>query len=270
VHRIQFGAPEDSLILTVKARPPLPAFDLLYLGAERLGPRELSDTDSVPDEALRVGSRGEFTAQVLARHTGRVREALCHPATTEKGGAVQLIKQAEFWMQEITPEIEIRTVPLVQMSSVHALQFKRSGVATDWLRPPNIGFGVSYALPIVVGGLLAAPGSLFLVENPEAHLHPQGQSHIGRFLAHLATAGVQVIVETHSDHVLNGVRLAAADPRHPIRHDQVIVQHFHSGNAPPRSKAIELTEKAGLSAWPVGFFDQSERDLAAILKTRRG
>src|SRR5262249_19427287 len=148
--------------------------------------RELLDTDSVPDEALRVGSRGEFTAQVLARRFGtRVREALCHPTTAEKGGVLQLIKQTELWMQDVTPGIEIQTVPLVQ-TSVHALRFKRSGIATTCLRPPNIGFGVSYALPIVVAGLLAAPDSLFLVENPEAHLHPSGQSSMGRFLAFLA------------------------------------------------------------------------------------
>lgn len=60
-----------------------------------------------------------------------------------------------------------------------------------------MGFGLSYALPIVVGGLVAAKDGLLIVENPEAHLHPQGQSNMGQFLAWLAGKGVQVIVETH-------------------------------------------------------------------------
>lgn len=266
----RFQAPEDALVLQIAKRPPLPAFDLTYLSAERIGPRELLNTESVPDDAIRVGTRGEFTAQVLARRYGdKVRGELRHPNTMQKGGVIQLIKQVELWMQDITPAIEIQTVPLLQ-TSVHALRFKRSGDATSWLRPPNIGFGVSYALPIIVAGLLAPPGSLFLVENPEAHLHPAGQSRIGRFLATLAAAGVQVIAETHSDHVLNGVRLAAVDSQHPIQHDQVIVQYFHGDDeAPQRAKAIELTAKGGLSSWPTGFFDQSEKDLAAILEARR-
>ena len=126
------------------------------------------------------------------------------------------------------------------------------------------------ALPVIVAGLLAPPGSLFLVENPEAHFHPAGQSRIGRFLAVLAASGVQVIVETHSDHVLNGVRLAAVDPAHPVRHDQIIVQYFHADDsAAKRALPIDVTAKGGLSTWPDGFFDQSEKDLAAILEARR-
>ena len=81
----------------------------------------------------------------------------------------------------------------------------------DRMRPTNMGFGVSYALPVITAGLLAPAGSLLVVENPEAHLHPAGQSRVGRFLAHLAASGVQVVAETHSDHVLNGVRLAAVE-----------------------------------------------------------
>lgn len=76
-----------------------------------------------------------------------------------------------------------------------------------------MGFGVSYSLPIVLAGLFAPAGSLLLVENPEAHLHPAGQSQMGTFLAVIAGAGVQVIVETHSDHVLNGVRRAIGEKK---------------------------------------------------------
>jgi predicted ATPase len=217
----------------------------------------------------------EFTAQVLAAHVlagrrrGQIREALRHPRTEEEGNIAQLGKQVELWMGDVAPGIEIRPLTLPD-TNISALRIKRKGVSTEWLRPPNIGFGVSYALPIIVAGLLSQPGSLFLVENPEAHLHPASQSRIGRFLATLAAAGVQVIAETHSDHVLNGVRLAAVESQHPIRHDQIIVQYFHGDDKTPRrAQAIDVTAKGGLSTWPAGFFDQSEKDLAAILEARR-
>ncbi|MGH3693299.1 MAG: AAA family ATPase [Pseudonocardiaceae bacterium] len=88
----------------------------------------------------------------------------------------------------------------------------------------NIGFGFSYALPVIIAGLLAPGGGLLLVENPEAHLHPAGQSRLGRFLARIAGSGVQVVLETHSDHILNGVRLAVADERTINAHDVIV--HF--------------------------------------------
>jgi predicted ATPase len=266
---------KEEYVLGVSERPSDAApFDLTYLNAERIGPRDTLEVNSVPSDDLGVGSRGEFTAQVLAAHVlagrkrGQVREGLRHPRTEEEGNLIQLGKQVELWMGEITPGIEIRPLTLPDTNS-SAIRIRRKGIATEWLRPPNIGFGVSYALPIVVAGLLSPPGSLFLVENPEAHLHPAGQSRIGRFLAMLAAADVQVIAETHSDHVLNGIRLAAVESQHPIRHDQIIVQYFHGDDeAPRRTEAIDVTAKGGLSSWPTGFFDQSEADLAAILGAR--
>lgn len=266
---------KEALVLHIAGRPEgWSVRELSYLNAERVGPRDVLDVDSVPSDELKVGFRGEFTAQVLAAHAlagrkrGQVRKELLHPSTEELGNITQLGKQVELWLSDITPGVEIRALTVPE-TNISALRLKRTGVNTEWLRPPNIGFGVSYALPVIVAGLLAAPGSLFLVENPEAHLHPRGQSRMGRFLAHLAAAGVQVIVETHSDHVLNGVRLAAVAREHPIRHDQIIVHYFHGDDkSAQRALAIDVTAKGGLSTWPTGFFDQSEKDLAAILEAR--
>ena len=67
--------------------------------------------------------------------------------------------------------------------------------------------------------------------------------------------------------MLNGVRLAAADPGHPILHNQIIIQYFHGDDgADTRARSIDVTAKGGLTSWPTGFFDQSEKDLAAILE----
>ena len=74
-----------------------------------------------------------------------------------------------------------------------------------------MGFGVTYSLPIILSGLIAKEKGLLIVENPEAHLHPAGQSRMGVFLAWLAGKGVQVLVETHSDHIINGIRRAIAE-----------------------------------------------------------
>jgi hypothetical protein len=70
------------------------------------------------------------------------------------------------------------------------------------------GFGLTYVLPVIVLILKAKPGDFIIVENPESHLHPAGQAKIAEMYAIAANNGVQIIVETHSDHFLNGVRVA--------------------------------------------------------------
>src|SRR5690606_34572833 len=102
----------------------------------------------------------------------------------------------------------------------------RTGVreSSQKLRPSNVGFGLTYSLPLVVACLIAKPGSVLLLENPEAHLHPQGQAALGELIVRAARDGVQILVETHSDHVLNGIRLAVK--RQLISKDDVVVHYF--------------------------------------------
>jgi len=73
------------------------------------------------------------------------------------------------------------------------------------------GFGLSYTLPVITALLVGTliPNSLVIIENPEAHLHPRGQTEIARLIALCAQVGTQIIIETHSDHLFDGIRIAA-------------------------------------------------------------
>jgi predicted ATPase len=134
-----------------------------------------------------------------------------------------------------------------------------------------MGFGVSYSLPVVVAALRAPRGGILIVENPEAHLHPAGQSGIGELLAVAAGDGVQVLVETHSDHVINGIRRAVVDRVARLATREVAIHFVRDDPSGEPVTTIALDETGTLSAWPAGFFDQIERDLAQIArrKTRR-
>jgi predicted ATPase len=123
---------------------------------------------------------------------------------------------------------------------------------------------LSYALPIIVAGLTVEPGKILMVENPEAHLHPAGQSRIGNFLGLVASRGVQTIIETHSEHVVNGIRLAIA--KHGQLSSDLAIFHFF-GQATVSSMSVSTT--GALSRWPSGFFDQAEEDLAELSRIRR-
>ncbi|MFE3552425.1 DUF3696 domain-containing protein [Streptomyces kronopolitis] len=272
--RYVFGIPnERALHLSIETSPtsPPPSLDqqgsgFTYLCAERLGPRDLlSVSAELPDE-LGVGVRGEHTAQVLALHQERlttrrltVREALRHPASE-----VPLLRtQTEAWASHIIRPIQI-TAQWAPGIAASTIRFKEAGPYGEVIRPANTGFGVSYALPIIVAGLMTEPGDILIVENPEAHLHPAGQSRLGRFLAQVAGSGAQVIVETHSDHVLNGARLGVAEEG-LLSSQEAIVHFFGREEVVP----IELTAHGELTTWPSGFFDQIEDDLGRLARARR-
>ena len=248
------------------AGPP-PQF--CYLCAERLGPRDVLSASAANVSELDVGVRGEFVAQVLASFDrSRVRAGRI-VSSSDENQITSLLHQTESWLGRIVRPTQI-DAEWFPDTSVTRLRFKNPGIHAEWTRAPNAGFGISYALPIIVSALRAKVGGLLLVENPEAHLHPAGQSAIGGFLARVAADGVQMILETHSDHVLNGIRVAVANGTAPLRPEQVVVNFFRADDEEgPALESIELRQSGQLSAWPAGFFDQTQIDLAALTAKRR-
>ena len=117
--------------------------------------------------------------------------------------------------------------------------------------------------------LIGQKGSMMVVENPEAHLHPAAQSKIGRFLSMVAESGVNVIIETHSDHVLNGIQIACAEKE--IKPSIVSVNYFNHliDSDQPILETINVNDKGDLSSWPRGFFDQTQIDFAKLFRLRK-
>ncbi|MGH3251882.1 MAG: DUF3696 domain-containing protein [Trebonia sp.] len=277
-----FDVPDDrALNLPVRVRPSHPSESLTargikfsYLNAERLGPRDQLDVTAEEKGLIGVGVRGEFTAQALALHeTDEVRSQLRHPETETIGSGVKTLRtQVELWASSIIRPIRITAQwPSGIATSLIRFQepelIRQQKMLSEQIRPANMGFGFSYALPIIVAGLLMPESGVLIVENPEAHLHPAGQSKLGAFLARVAGSGAQVIVETHSDHVLNGIRLAAVE-EHVIEPNDVLVHFFGEEPGHPPA-AIELNRKGTLSVWPKGFFDQAEEDLGRLARAKR-
>ncbi|MEU7824509.1 DUF3696 domain-containing protein [Catellatospora sp. NPDC049133] len=273
--RYKFAAPDErSLNLQIVSRPeiaPAPFNEhgrrFAYLTAERLGPRDQLQVNAEDVTWLGVGEQGQYTAQILATEGSRaVRESLVHPDSSTDSSRT-LRAQVERWIGEVVRPIRIDAQWPPGLST-SVIRFAEPGWRGEPIRPTNMGFGFSYTLPIVVGGLLMPPDGLLIVENPEAHLHPAGQSRLGRFLARVAGSGVQVIVETHSDHVVNGIRLGIAENRW-LEHMDAVVHYFGQAAGPVSPATLEVTEKGELSSWPEGFFDQLETDLGRLARARR-
>lgn len=225
--------------------------EFYYLNAERLGPRLTYDVEQ--QEFENVGFQGEFTIQVLAQNKEN------QIINFKKRGFnnihdPKLISQVRAWMDYIIPGFYIDMAELEgKLKKAHTTYSKSS--------PTNVGFGISYVLPIVVNGLMAKENSIFIVENPEAHLHPKGQSNIGYFLAQLSNSGLQIIIETHSEHVINGIRRAVVSNA-DFNEKTVLFNYFSKGSV----KEINICSNGDLDDFPVDFFDQTRQDLFEILK----
>lgn len=239
--------------------------NFFYLKAERLGPRTAFDASSTGGDRLNpIGNAGELCAWLLAVHERKPigSEALLHKSEPLN----ELRIQVEAWLAEIgqTPRIHLDEHHSMDRVSMQ-FSFLRDGIPSSNYRPTNVGFGLTYTLPIFVAALLAKPGSVLMIENPEAHLHPKGQSAMGRFLAQVAASGVQVFVETHSDHLLNGIRIATK--RKLIQADDVAF-HFFSRKSGAQATTVitpRMDAHGRLDQWPEGFFDEWENGLAELL-----
>ncbi len=141
----------------------------------------------------------------------------------------------------------------------------------EGLRAENIGFGVSYSLPVVTALLSAKPGALILVENPEAHLHPEGQAELARLMCLVAQRGIQVIVETHSDHIINGVLVNCKrfeKEGYGIDRENVSMYYF-SGQDEEHAviyEQIQVLPGGQIDYQPKGFFDRIVYDRGYLIR----
>ena len=231
---------------------------LTYFCAERQGPR-FSYTRKV-GENTDCGCNGENTGNVIFDNwnTRIAGNRLLKQTDDEVFFNIAL----DSWVDYIFPGIVIRIQPVGSQIYQVIVRDKFHNFPTN---STNIGFGISYALPIIVGSLLAKDGGWLVVENPEAHIHAKAQSNMGFFLGTMASAGIRVLVETHSEHIVNGIRRAAIVGGRLNPEDVNI--YFFKGKS--ESTLIKMDEGGNLSDFPVDFFDQSRQDMLDIINKDR-
>ncbi len=240
---------------------PLNSFS--YLCADRWGPRVAMPMDDQNALPRHVGKYGEFTVHFLTEHgQSKIPNSLLPSHPNAKSRLLE--DEVTAWLGEVSPGARINTQSVPQADfSYSTFAFPAGDQVTRDFRATNVGFGLSYSLPVIVSLVSAKPGGLVIIENPEAHLHPAGQTAIGRLIATVANTGVQVIVETHSDHILDSIRIAVKDSL--ILSENVAIHYFRrkdNGESEVISPTIRADGK--MSAWPRGFFDQSAKNLTRL------
>ena len=240
-------------------------WSMFYVTADRLGPQKaLPFLEQGHESNTPLGSKGEHVLWFLEQYgERRVRSGVRLDPSPKN----TLMAQTNAWIKLISPGamLEIDSMRNADLALAGFSFFQPDDVKTRSFRATNVGFGLSYALPVIVALLAAGKDDLVLIENPEAHLHPAGQTHLAELAARSAAAGSQVVMETHSDHVLDGVRLAAHGGS--IEADQIVLHYFERDGMRVTVTTPQMGSDGRLDMWPDGFFDQHERNLGRLIGT---
>lgn len=225
-----------------------------YLCAERQAPHyeyKKSESDVACD------CHGSNVGDVFSRHQGDDVMSLRSLHFTD---GTKLLMQLDEWCDYVFPRVSVRVEKTGSQMYVMKI---RNDVA------PNVGFGITYALPILVSGLTIPVGGMLIVENPESHLHAKAQSNMGYFLARIAAAGVRVVVETHSEHIVNGIRRMIVEGESTMSHDDLTIYFFQDSGDGKNIKEITMDERGNLSEFPADFFDQVRQDMFKLMEYGR-
>ena len=252
----------------------LPFLDLInlfsdsfqYINTNRIQPSRIYNMSQKHMKKGLLGINGEYTAHYLDenRHMKLNIDALKH--TNSKTD--MLLENVSCWLSEISEGIEVvpKKHPDIHQVSL-SYKYTYGENITNELNPLNVGFGLTYILPIIVAILKSKPNDLLIIENPESHLHPAGQSKIAELCALASSNGVQLIIESHSDHFLNGIRVATK--KKVINHNMIKIYYFEKEKNEMSSKIHLLSiDKNGKinEIWPKGFFDEYDKLLDELIE----
>lgn len=233
-----------------------------YVSANRLGPVPFVERKENP-KSHSVGANGDMTINTLHTYEGKIDKRMNVDAQDDN--EYELLPAVGRWISYIMDGKDDALnvddgagLEKKKRSSVLSLDFI---LGNKSLHSYNVGFGYSYILSIIVTALIAKEGNMVIVENPEAHLHPEAQFRITQLLAKLSSRGVQVFLETHSEHVVNAVRLAVIEKEYQISNEQVGVFFFDSDYS---KRDLKIERNGRINDWPTRFFDQYQRELAEI------
>lgn len=232
-----------------------------YVAADRIGPQLFYKRLTNPSFAT-VGSRGENVGSVLFQQKDRlVAEALYRTKSKSQELLIQLGEWIAYILEADGLKVNVKDVG----NGVILLSFQLGNNDAD-LMPTNVGFGYTYILPIVLSGLIANQGEILIIENPEAHLHPKAQSRLVEFLSLVASTEVQLMIESHSEHILNALRIQIANPKASLLNDDVSVLYFHLDRANDQAVTpVPIEPDGSIETWPENFFDQNRKDLKVLL-----
>ncbi|MBD5101938.1 MAG: DUF3696 domain-containing protein [Subdoligranulum sp.] len=228
--------------------------NIRYLACSRIGVQDVYPKNY--NEKNGVGKNGEYAIFCLqANKNRRLDQSLIYDSSSET-----LLGQVNYWLHYIIgASISVEDIPGTDMvKASYDIGNERS------TRPCNVGSGISYLISIIVMCLLSGQTDTLIIENPEVHLHPKAQSRICDFLYFIASTGRQLFVETHSDHIFNGIRAGIATG--DMEKENIIINFFYlDERLCTQNTQINIGKNGRILNYVDGLFDQFDLDLDRML-----
>lgn len=229
-----------------------------YVSADRIGPRLFVDKFGIGN-LEKTDSRGENSINILSSNKEKLNENLFIGEKIPNN----LTELCQMWLSYIFDGANIEVNNKGESVLALNLSSRDNGLL---YKSVNVGFGYSYILSIVITCLLAKESDIVIFENPEAHLHPKAQSRLVQLFTRLSLSKVQLFIESHSEHILNGLRVGIANKSCSITEESV-KSYFFDENY--KIEKLNIDNKGFVSNWPKDFFDQSDIDNSLIFKHSR-
>ena len=236
-----------------------------YISAARWASKESYPMDSHAVEGLRRLSLQNGQCELAVHYLDYYnKEQVEHKLMIHPQSDGTLLTEASLWESDMGMRLEV--VPKNLGGTTYGLYYKYDDpLYAEETRADNVGFGLSYALPIIIALLSTPKGGLVVIENPEAHLHPKAVAKMAELISLAAVSGVQVIVETHSDHIINGIMVQISKHTFCDFMPHVYFMQKRDESLAYDPVKLEITEEGNIINPPKDFFDQIELDLGAII-----
>jgi predicted ATPase len=246
-----------------------------FLGPLRAAPSSAADYSRRGSDRG-VGPEGQHLAYQLMMNptvSGFVwkNESKDRQDFTVEGREASLSEAMTYWVMELGLATSVRAEEIPGVGD--SIKLKVPGVKSE-LSPNDVGVGVSQALPVIGAVLLANPGDLVVLEQPELHLHPDAQLQLAEFFVAAVKSGRRLLIESHSEHFLNKLRLMTARAEAEVAEELIekvgfVFAERDEDSGVSQFREVLLTSDGSVQNWPRGFFDQGSNAAKELFLIRQ-
>jgi predicted ATPase len=234
-----------------------------YLGPLRDDPKPVYAVPTGSDPSY-VGIKGEFTASVLDLYGQKHVDFVPPESPNNAPTTIPLSVAVSTWVKYLDIADSFSTRDEGKLG--HRIFIQPGGIQRN-VDLTNVGVGVSQILPIVVTAFISEPGATLLFEQPELHLHPKVQLRLADFFLALIRTGRQCIIETHSEYLINRLRLRVAEsPLGSTINDDIALYFVERKSGSSSFREVKINEYGAIPQWPFGFFDQGPEESDRIVE----
>jgi hypothetical protein len=266
---------DDSIVLGAAELDDYLARSVHYLGPLRAAPSSAADYSRRGSDRG-VGPEGQHLAYQLMMNptvSGFVWkiESKDRQDFTVEGREASLSEAMTYWVMELGLATSVRAEEIPGVGD--SIKLKVPGVKSE-LSPNDVGVGVSQALPVIGAVLLANPGDLVVLEQPELHLHPDAQLQLAEFFVAAMKSGRRLLIESHSEHFLNKLRLMTARAEAEVAEELIekvgfVFAERDADSGVSQFREVLLTSDGSVQNWPRGFFDQGSNTAKELFLIRQ-